>query len=77
MQIRCDGCFELYDDEYEVCPHCGHVHGAKPKEPFALEIGTVLEDRYIIGNEVGLGGFGITYKAWDQVLETAVAIKEY
>ncbi len=77
MQIRCDGCFEIYDDKYEVCPHCGHFHGAKPKEPFALEIGTVLEDRYIIGNEVGLGGFGITYKAWDQVLETAVAIKEY
>ena len=77
MQVRCGGCFEVFDDQYEVCPYCGYYHGAPPKEAFELEIGTVLEGRYVIGNEVGLGGFGITYKAWDQTLETIVAIKEY
>lgn len=77
MQVRCGGCFEIFDDQYEICPYCGYYHGASPKEAFELEIGTVLENRYIIGNEVGLGGFGITYKAWDEQLETVVAIKEY
>ena len=77
MQVRCAGCFGLFDDQFRICPHCGHFHGAPQKELFELEIGTVLKDRYVIGKEVGLGGFGITYKAWDQTLETIVAIKEY
>lgn len=39
--------------------------------------GTVLLDRYIIGQAIGSGGFGIIYKAWDTKFETIVALKEY
>ena len=50
----------------------------KAKEPIDLVPGTLLKDgRYIIGEQVGAGGFGIVYKAWDTKLETIVAIKEF
>ena len=73
---RCYSCFSTYPDEYEVCPHCGAVECLRPKEPVYLAPGTVLINRYIIGEAIGQGGFGIVYKAWDQTLETIVAIKE-
>lgn len=40
--------------------------------------GTKLRrDRYEIRELLGVGGFGITYKAWDNNLDIPVAIKEY
>lgn len=42
----------------------------------ALWSGCML-DEYRIDAILGAGGFGVTYKAWDTLLETWVAIKEY
>lgn len=75
--IRCEGCFKEYDEKFELCPHCGHIPGENIQEAFQLPIGSVLADRYVVGNVLGFGGFGITYKAWDKKLEGVVAIKEY
>lgn len=36
-----------------------------------------LRDRYILGRVLGEGSFGISYIAWDCLLDTVVAIKEY
>lgn len=44
---------------------------------FALEPGTRLRDKYVIGTSIGSGGFGITYIGFDTVLEHQVAIKEF
>ena len=77
MLVRCSGCFEQYDREYDVCPCCGHVNGAPAEESFHLNPGAMLQGRYMIGKVIGFGGFGITYKAWDKKLQTVVAIKEY
>lgn len=68
---------KTFKGEFEVCPHCGYVRSAQPKEAFGLYPGTVLHERYMVGTPVGIGGFGITYRAWDQVLEKQVAVKEY
>lgn len=42
----------------------------------SLPLGLFL-DQYRIDSVLGSGGFGITYRAWDSVLQTPVAIKEY
>ena len=60
-----------------VCPCCGHTIGDGPKKLFELPLGTILNGRYIIGGEIGMGGFGITYKAYDVTLDIVVAIKEF
>lgn len=73
----CFGCFEKYQAEYMVCPHCGYVEGTPVEEPLHMEPGTLLKKRYIIGRVLGFGGFGVTYIAWDTVLQIKVAIKEY
>ncbi len=65
------------DESSYACPNCGYVHGNPPKELFHLFPGSELADRYIIGEVLGFGGFGITYKAWDKKLETIVAVKEF
>ena len=77
MERRCMGCMEMYDEQFEICPHCGYVHGTPPKEAYHITPGSLLAGRYIIGRVLGFGGFGITYIGYDQVLETKVAIKEY
>lgn len=84
MQRRCLNCFNLFDivysdkEEREACPYCGYCEGTPPKELYHLYPGVGLyNNRYVIGTCIGFGGFGITYKAWDNVLETVVAVKEY
>lgn len=75
--MRCNNCFLEISDENSPCPHCGYVKGQPAAELYHLYPGTILNNRYIIGQVLGFGGFGITYKAWDQKLETTVAIKEH
>lgn len=54
----------LQQDKYRPIPRC-------------LRPGMCLRDRYILGRVLGEGSFGISYIAWDCLLDTVVAIKEY
>ena len=74
---RCLRCFQNYEENKTECPWCGFRKSLQLKEPQYLSAGIVLQNRYEIGAVVGAGGFGITYAAWDRVLEQRVAIKEY
>ncbi|MBQ8136477.1 MAG: leucine-rich repeat protein [Clostridia bacterium] len=74
-KLYCSKCMRQIEEE-GVCPHCGHDH--REKAPLGvLEEGTLLNDRYQLGAVIGQGGFGITYAAWDEILNIPVAIKEY
>lgn len=48
-----------------------------PEHFYSLREGARLADEYVIESILGYGGFGITYLAIDEALESRVAIKEY
>lgn len=60
-----------------ACPACGVQSGSEPDNPLYLPAGCLLNNRYLIGRMIGVGGFGIVYLAWDNNLDIKVAIKEY
>ena len=71
----CYGCFQEKEPG-SICPHCGF--NENEEQPYlALPLGTLLNGRYMLGKVLGIGGFGITYLAFDLTLEIKVAIKEY
>lgn len=73
---RCHYCFKDYNIDFSICPHCGYTEDTIVEARY-LEKGVILINRYLIGAVVGAGGFGVTYVAWDKVLEQRVAIKEF
>ena len=74
----CPACFAELEAGIKICLHCGFSE-EDPGErfPVALPLGTVLMGKYVIGNVLGKGGFGITYLAYDLRDNKTVAIKEY
>ena len=72
----CISCFHQINGA-EKCPYCGKKQYGFKLLPFQLQPNTILNDRYIIGEILGFGGFGITYKAYDITLNQTIAIKEY
>lgn len=73
-----DFCFSCMKDKQgsEICPHCGYK-GDYEVPAHHLAPGSILNGKYIIGNAIGEGGFGITYVGFDLNLDRKVAIKEY
>ena len=78
MEVRrCMKCMHPPTAGETVCPECGRAYGSANAETFALKPGTILEGKYLVGEMLGQGGFGITYIGFDLLLEQKVAIKEY
>ncbi len=76
-QIACYNCFHVKPTE-GVCPFCGYDPGRDAKKyPFALNPGSTLANRYVLGRVLGQGGFGVTYIAFDHITRSRIAIKEY
>ncbi len=73
---RCIGCMKLLDQD-GTCPYCGFSQEDYEPIPRCLRPGTYLKERYMLGRVLGEGSFGISYVAWDCLLDMTVAIKEY
>jgi serine/threonine protein kinase len=77
INILCMGCMNKRA-EGDTCPFCGYRHLDNDVESSVyLAPGTILNDRYILGKVLGVGGFGITYIGFDPKLEVKLAVKEY
>ena len=73
----CMNCMREKKSQAEKCPYCGFDPKEYRPESAALPPFTILSGRYLLGREIGAGGFGITYLALDLILERRVAIKEF
>lgn len=74
--MYCFHCMNIIDDSAQLCPVCGKLPNTR-QPSHHLQPGTKLNGRYIVGNAIGEGGFGITYIGRDEKLDMRVAVKEY
>ncbi len=73
----CINCFYSELKDY-VCPKCRYDNRKVENKPLMLPaFTTLMNGRFLIGRVIGAGGFGITYKAYDNVTKKIVAVKEY
>lgn len=73
----CLNCFGTLDPRTHVCTKCNKRAADNQAPSQAIPMRTLLAGRYLIGMPLGRGGFGITYKAYDMLTCTRVAIKEF
>ena len=68
LEHLCMGCMRDKGPA-EYCEQCGWREGTAPDSPLQLAARTILKDKYLLGRVLGQGGFGITYLAWDRLLD--------
>lgn len=60
-----------------TCSHCRHQQTkSEDRRPDALALMDTINGRYVVGEVLGKGGYGITYSAWDNAENRRVALKE-
>ncbi|MDE6024752.1 MAG: serine/threonine protein kinase [Lachnospiraceae bacterium] len=74
---RCPNCMQALQENEDICSYCGFDINGYEERANCLKPFTVLENKYMLGRVIGVGGFGITYIGWDLNLQTYIAIKEY
>lgn len=72
----CIRCMNEKPAGLSVCPVCRFDASTYISMPHLLPPLTILNGRYLLGKDLGEGGFGITYIAYDLAENRKVAIKE-
>ncbi len=67
----------MNESDGNICSHCGFDREKGQDNTHALKPYTILSGKYLVGNVIGEGGFGITYIGYDLNLEMKIAIKEF
>lgn len=80
---NCPQCNTPNRSSASFCSNCGAAlldgveeSSAAPIGQVTLQTGKVLQGRYRIERELGRGGFGAVYRAWDANLKKPCAVKE-
>lgn len=73
----CPHCMRELEIGQTVCSFCGRKQDEMQDNPHALKPYTILQGKYLVGDVIGEGGFGITYIGFDMNLEMKLAIKEF
>lgn len=72
----CPFCFAAVEQEYENCPECGN--GAEAQNPQdLLSVGTLLNDRFLMGKVIHRNDLLTAYLAWDTAKERKVQVEEF
>ena len=74
--LFCPNCFQSDCFNGRLCYQCGYEQKAAV-DSRAMRAGVLLKNRYFLGRVLGIGGFGITYLAFDSRLRQRCAVKEY
>lgn len=75
MRTLCMGCMnELNVDG--SCSHCNYNPNSPRLQPY-LAAGTVLDNRYLVGRVLSYNGEGVSYIAYDRVMNEKVVVREY
>ncbi|UCD84709.1 MAG: hypothetical protein JSU92_00540, partial [Deltaproteobacteria bacterium] len=78
MPVYCDKCGEAVPVDSLYCPFCGQKRAAEtlsPESPKEPEESRLIANRYRVETEIGRGGAGALYKAFDTRLEQSMAIR--
>lgn len=73
----CMGCMAELEGNVGRCPYCGFEISKYQRPKNSLPLYEIVNGKYLIGRVLGIGGFGITYIAWDFYQSKKVCIKEY
>ena len=73
----CMGCMAELEQPGLPCPNCGFDVTKYRKPRNSLPLYEIVNGKYLIGRVIGIGGFGITYIAWDFYQAKRVCVKEY
>ncbi|MBQ2668221.1 MAG: PASTA domain-containing protein [Clostridia bacterium] len=71
----CMNCFTAMDALADKCPRCGWSDAGQVRN--ALPFGTVLRDKYLIGQATRINGAGISYAALERKTNEKVEIREF
>jgi len=77
MSKTCINCLTEYDDQFDICPQCGFIENAPQHDGKCLQVGTCLEDRYIVGKAEYTNRVTIGYNGYDNLACKKVLISEY
>lgn len=73
----CMGCMTELEQPGNPCPKCGFDKKRYQRPKNSLPLYEIVNGKYLIGRVIGIGGFGITYIAWDFYQGKRVCVKEY